>query len=86
MARLSISNPVAGLDGVEFLGIRDGVAQKFVLYRDGLEDIEDKLIETDDELLDAFSKHAAHIAQVAAKALDDGKGGPKPVVLQTLFL
>ncbi len=86
MVSLSISNPVAGLDGIEFIGTRAGVEQKFVLYRDGLEDLEDRLYETDDMLMEAFIRHRVHIAQVAAKALDDGKGGPRMVVLQSLML
>ena len=86
MASLSISDPVAGLDGIEFTGTRDGQAQKFVLYRDGLEDLEYKLFENDQALLDAFARHRGHIAQVAAKALDEGRGGPKMVVLETLML
>lgn len=83
---LSISNPVAGLDGIEFTGTRDGVEQKFVLYRDGLEDLEDRLFDDDAALMQAFMRHRAHIAEVAAKALDEGKGGPRMVVLQTLLL
>ncbi|HSI53228.1 MAG: DUF1488 family protein [Ramlibacter sp.] len=86
MASLSISNPVASLDGVEFTGTRDGVEQKFIVYRDGLEDIEYKLFETDEAMMEAFTKHRLHIAEVAAKALDEGKGGPKMVILQNLFL
>ncbi|MDB5872029.1 MAG: hypothetical protein JWQ07_1471 [Ramlibacter sp.] len=86
MASLSISNPVASLDGIEFIGTRGGVDQKFVLYRDGLEDLEYKLFETDDALMQAFSRHRSHIAEVAAKALDEGRGGPKIVILENLML
>lgn len=86
MASLSIENPAPNLDGIEFTGIRDGVEQKFVLYRDGLEDLEYKLFDTDEDLMQAFLRHRAHIAEVAAKALDEGKGGPKMVVLETLLL
>ncbi len=86
MVSLSISNPVASLDGVEFVGTRGGAEQKFVVYRDGLEDLEYKLFETDEAMLEAFSRHRSHIAEVAAKALDEGKGGPKMVLLQNLFL
>ena len=85
-ASLSITDPIASLDGVEFVGTRNGVPQKFVLYRDGLEDLEYKLFETDEALLQAFSRHRVHIAQVASKALDEGQGGAGPVVLQSLFL
>jgi hypothetical protein len=86
MSSLSISNAVAGLDGVEFTGTLDGVEQKFVLYRDGLEDLEYQLFETDEALLQAFAKHRLHIAEVATKALGEGKGGAQPVVLQSLLL
>jgi hypothetical protein len=86
MASLSISGPVASLDGVEFTGTRNGIEQKFIVYRDGLEDLEYKLFENDEALLEAFTRHRLHIAQVAAKALDEGQGGPKMVILQNLFL
>lgn len=86
MASLSIANPVPNLDGIEFTGTRDGVEQKFVLYRDGLEDLEYKLFDTDEDLMQAFLRHRLHIAKVAAKALDEGKGGPKAVVLESLLL
>jgi hypothetical protein len=86
MASLSISNPVVGLDGVEFTGTQDGLAQKFLVYRDALEDLEYQLFETDEALMQAFSRHRGHIAEVAAKALDEGKGGGKTVLLQSLLL
>jgi hypothetical protein len=86
MASLSISNPVAALDGVEFIGAQGGVEQKFLVYRDALEDLEYQLFETDEALMQAFARHRAHIAEVAAKALGDGKGGSKTVLLQTLLL
>ena len=86
MGSLSISNPVVALDGVEFTGAQGGVEQKFLLYRDALEDLEYQLFETDEALMQAFTRHRIHIAQVAAKALGEGKGGGKTVLLQTLLL
>jgi hypothetical protein len=86
MASLSISNPAVGLDGVEFTGVQGGVEQKFLVYRDALEDLEYQLFETDEALMQAFVRHRAHIAEVAAKALSEGKGGAKTVLLQTLLL
>lgn len=86
MASLTISNPVAALDGVEFTGAQAGVEQKFLVYRDALEDLEYQLFETDEAMMQAFARHRAHIAEVAAKALRDGKGGGKPVLLQSLLL
>jgi hypothetical protein len=86
MASLSISNPVAALDGVEFTGVQAGVEQKFLVYRDALEDLEYQLFETDEALMQAFARHRAHIAEVAAKALSDGRGGGKTVLLQSLLL
>lgn len=86
MGRLSISNPVVALDGVEFTGAHGGVEQKFIVYRDALEDLEYQLFETDDALMQAFTRHRLHIAEVAAHAISEGKGGGKTVLLQTLLL
>jgi hypothetical protein len=86
MASLSISNAVAGLDGIEFTGTAGALQQRFVLYRDGLEDLEYQLFETDEALMKAFLRHKLHIAKVAAKALDEGKAGPRMIVLQSLLL
>lgn len=86
MGSVSILNPVAALDGVEFTGAVGGFQQKFLVYRDALEDLEYKLFETDEAMMLAFSRHRGHIAEVAAKALDEGKGGSKIVLLQTLLL
>lgn len=86
MASLSISNPVAALDGIEFTGTAGALEQKFLVYRDALEDLEYKLFETDEALIQAFLRHRGHIARVAAKALDEGRGGPRTVLLQTLLL
>ncbi len=86
MASLSISDAVAGLDGIEFTGTAGALRQRFVLYRDGLEDLEYKLFETDEAMMQAFARHKLHIAKVAAKALDEGKARPGMIVLQTLLL
>lgn len=86
MGRLSISNAVVGLDGVEFVGAHGGVEQKFILYRDALEDLEYQLFETDEALMQAFTRHRLHIAEVAANAIGQARGDDKPVLLQTLLL
>lgn len=86
MGRLSISNPVVALDGVEFTGAHGGVEQKFIVYRDALEDLEYQLFETDEALMEAFTRHRLHIAEVAANAIGQSKGDGKPVLLQTLLL
>jgi hypothetical protein len=85
MASLSISDPVAAIDGIEFTGAQGGVEQKFLVYRDALEDLEYQLFENDEALMQAFSRHRAHIAEVAAKALGEGKGGGKTILLQSLL-
>lgn len=86
MGRLSISNPVVALDGVEFIGAHRGIEQKFIVYRDALEDLEYQLFETDEALMQAFTRHRLHIAEVAANAIGQGKGDGRPVLLQTLLL
>ncbi|HSV36572.1 MAG TPA: DUF1488 family protein [Ramlibacter sp.] len=87
MVNVSISNPVAHrLEGVEFTGTRGGIAQRFLVPRDGLEDLDYNMLETPAALLEAFGRHQDHIAEVAAKALDGGKGGPAAIVLNSLLL
>jgi hypothetical protein len=86
MGSVSITHAETGLDGVEFTATRDGVAQQFVLYRDGLEDLEFRLFESDEELMSAFARHRLHIARVAARAWDAARGGGRPIVLQSLML
>jgi hypothetical protein len=87
MASVSISTPVAQrLDGVEFTGTRAGVAQRFMVHREGLEDLEYNVFETPEALLQAFDRHKTHIAEVAARALDAGQGGSGTLVLQSLLL
>jgi len=87
MASVSISNPVAQrLKGVEFTGTRAGVTQRFMVHREGLEDLEYNVFETTEALLQAFDRHKTHIAAVAAKALDAGQGGSGTLVLQSLLL
>ena len=86
MAGVSISNPVAlRLDGVEFTGTRAGVSQRFMVHREGLEDLEYTVFETTEALLQAFDRQKTHIAEVAAKALDAGQGGSGTFVLQSLL-
>lgn len=87
MASVSISDPVAQrLDGVEFTGTRAGVTQRFMVHREGLEDLEYNVFETSEALMEAFNRHKPHIAEVAAKALDAGQGGNGTLVLQSLLL
>ncbi len=87
MASVSISNPVAQrLEGVEFTGTRAGVTQRFMVHREGLEDLEYNVFETSEALLQAFDRHKTHIAEVAARALDGGRGGSGTLVLQSLLL
>ena len=86
MASVSISNPVATMDGIEFTGATPALTQKFLVHREGLEDLEYEILETGPEMLRAFERHKGHIAIVAAKALHDGRGGPATVVLQTLLI
>ena len=87
MASVSISNPVAQrLVGVEFTGTRGGAAQRFMVHREGLEDLEYNVFETTEALMEAFDRHKSHIAEVAAKALDAGQGGNGTLVLQSLLL
>jgi len=87
MASVSISDPVARrLEGVEFTGTRAGVTQRFMVHREGLEDLEYNEFQTTEALLQAFDRHKTHIAQVAAKALDAGQGGSDTLVLQSLLL
>ena len=87
MAGVSISNPVAQrLDGVEFTGTRAGVSQRFMVHREGLEDLEYNVFESTEALLQAFDRQKTHIAEVAAKALDAGQGGSGIFVLQSLLL
>jgi len=86
MAGVSISNPVVQrLDGVEFTGTRDGVAQKFLAHREGLEDVDYNQFETAEAMMQAFERHKGQVALVAAKALDSGKGGGPTVVLHSLL-
>jgi hypothetical protein len=86
MAGVSISNPVATMDGVEFIGMGAGVSQKFLVHREGLEDLEYEILETGPEMLRVFDRHKGHIAVVAAKALHEGRGGTAMGVLQTLLI
>jgi hypothetical protein len=86
MAGVSISNPVATMDGIEFTGVGAGLTQQFLVHREGLEDLEYEILETGPEMLRVFDRHKGHIAVVAAKALQEGRGGPQLVVLQTLLI
>ena len=87
MAGVSISNPVAQrMEGVEFTGTRGSVTQRFMVQREGLEDLEYNEFETVAALMEAFDRHKGHIANVAAKALDAGQTSAGTLVLQSLLL
>jgi hypothetical protein len=85
MSGVSISNPVANLDGVEFTATRGKVAQKFLAHREGLQDVDYSVFETTEALLKAFQRHQGQIANIAGKALDAGRLGNQTVVLQSLL-
>ena len=85
MGGVSIANARAeGLDGVVFTGTLDGAERRFLVAREGLEDLEYTVLESAEALLDAFQRHAPQVALVAAQALQQGAGGD-PVVLQSLL-
>ena len=86
MASVSILNPVANMDGIEFIGNRGGVEQKFLLHREALEDIEYKVLETGPEMMQSFIRHKILIAEVAAKVLDDTGASAKTKLLQSLIV
>lgn len=87
MASVSISDPVAQrLDGVEFTGTRAGTTRRFMVHREGLEDLDYNLFETTEALMAAFDRHKHHIAEAAGKALDAGQGGSGTLILQSLLL
>ena len=86
MTSVSISNPSASIDGVEFTGRRGALEQKFLVHREALEDLEYNVFEKPEELQVAFDRHRGLIGLVAAKALDEGLGGNSTVVLQSLLL
>lgn len=85
MSGVSISNPVANVDGVEFTATRGSVAQKFMAHREGLQDLDYSVFETAEALLKAFERHRGQIANIAGKALDKGRSGAEVVILQSLL-
>lgn len=85
MSGVNISNPIARPDGVEFTATRDGVVQRFLAHREALQDLDYSFFETDEALLKAFRRHEGQVANVAGKALNEGKRGDHPVVLQSLL-
>lgn len=85
MSGVSISNPIARPDGVEFTAVRDGVAQQFLAHKEALQDLDYSYFETDAALLKAFARHAGQVANIAGRALNEGKRGDRPVVLRSLL-
>jgi hypothetical protein len=85
MSGVDISDPVVKQDGVEFTATRDGVEQRFLAHREGLEDLDYSVFETAGALLKAFNRHQGQIANVAGKALDQGTRRGETVVLQSLL-
>jgi hypothetical protein len=85
MAGLTLSNAAAkGLEGVSFVGTRDGAAHEFLLPRESLEDLVYAMFETPEAMLEAFGQQQEAIAKAAAQALDGGASGA-PIVLQSLI-
>lgn len=85
MASLTVSNAAAkGLDGVSFVGTRDGKAHEFMVPRESLEDLVYAMFETPEAMLEAFGQQHEAVARAAVQALDGGAGG-SPIVLQTLI-
>lgn len=85
MAGLSIANPVATLNGIEFDGTLGDIAQRFLLHREALEDLDYKILETGPEMMEAFKRHRSLIAEVAGKVIQEGRGGPRTILLQSLL-
>lgn len=85
MSGVSISDPVATQDGVEFTATRNGVAQRFLAHREALQDLDYSFFETEEALLKAFHRHEGQVARIAGHALDEGRRGNQAVVLQSLL-
>jgi hypothetical protein len=85
MSGVNISDPVATKDGVEFTATRDGVVQRFLAHREALQDVDYSIFETEAALLKAFHRHQGQIANIAGKALNEGRRGERAVVLQSLL-
>jgi hypothetical protein len=85
MSGVSISDPVAKEDGVEFTATRNGVERKFLAHREALQDLDYSFFETAESLLKAFHRHQGQIAAIAGRAMDQGGGAGATVVLQSLL-
>lgn len=85
MSGVSISDPVAKQDGVEFTATRDGVVQRFLAHKEALQDLDYSYFETEAALMKAFHRHEGQVANVAGKALNEGLRGNHTVVLQSLL-
>lgn len=84
MSGVSISNPVAREDGVEFTATLGDVQQRFLAHREALQDLDYSFFETSEALLKAFGRHLGQIAKIAGGAMDQG-GRAETVVLQSLL-
>ncbi len=84
MSGVDITDPVVRQDGVEFTATRNGVEQRFLAHREGLQDLDYSVFETAAALLKAFNRHQGQIANIAGKALDLGARA-ETVVLQSLL-
>ncbi len=84
MSGVDITDPVVRQDGVEFTATRNGVEQRFLAHREGLQDLDYSVFETAAALLKAFNRHQGQIANIAGKALDLGARA-ETIVLQSLL-
>lgn len=85
MSGVSISNPVAKEDGVEFTASRGGVQQRFLAHREALQDLDYSVFDTSEALMKAFDRHQGQIAKIAGNAMQQGGPEGKTVVLQSLL-
>jgi hypothetical protein len=85
MSGISISNPVAKEDGVEFTATRGDAQWKFLAHREALQDLDYSVFETAEALLKAFDRHQGQIAKIAGGAMDQENGGGTTVVLHSLL-
>ena len=85
MSGVSISNPVARQDGVEFTATRGDEERRFLAHREALQDLDYSVFETAEALLKAFDRHQGQIAKIAAGAMDQRDGGATTVVLRSLL-
>jgi uncharacterized protein DUF1488 len=85
MSGISLSNPVAKVDGVEFTATRGDEERRFLAHREALQDLDYSVFETAEALLKAFDRHQGQIAKIAGGAMDQGDGDGRTVVLHSLL-